>query len=188
MLPSRVYISASKICCLLIALVSTALNAADFSTTIKTASLEKHKDWYQLNAEVVYNLSPTAIEAIQSSLVLVWILNIKLTENRPIWDKTIFHKKYRYKIRYHALLSSYSISDENSSRYFNSLTTALADLSHLRNLNIINSVDIKKNSTYHVAIHLKFDKEALPLPLRALAYLDSNWDLSSDWYLWTLPP
>lgn len=175
---------------LLISLCFQPLSAGEFSAQIKTASLEIYDDWYQLDANIDYKLSPTATEAIQNNIPLVWRLNVKFKKKQPLWDKTLLNHEYRYKIRYHALLSSYSISNENAakSQYFNSLAAALNALSQIRNLKIIKSVNIEKNSIYSIAIKLQFDREVLPLPLRAMAYLNANWDLSSHWHIWTLRP
>ena len=39
---------------------------------------------------------------------------------------------------------------------------------------------------YVVAIKVSFDRDALPLPLRPLAYINPQWYLSSEWTLWPL--
>jgi hypothetical protein len=36
------------------------------------------------------------------------------------------------------------------------------------------------------AVKVNFDRDALPLPLRPIAYIDPQWYLSSDWTLWPL--
>ncbi|MEY3760764.1 MAG: hypothetical protein RIR39_2255, partial [Pseudomonadota bacterium] len=35
-------------------------------------------------------------------------------------------------------------------------------------------------------VKVSFDRDALPLPLRPIAYIDPQWYLSSDWTLWPL--
>ncbi|MDQ7091378.1 MAG: DUF4390 domain-containing protein [Methylococcales bacterium] len=175
---------------LFISVLSPVLSADEFSTQIKTAKLTPYNNYYQLSADIDYNLSPTAIEAIQSNIALTWHLNIKLKKIKPLWNTIVFNQLFSYTIRYHALLNSYSVGDSSrkKNKRFTSLTAALASISKIRNLNFIKTSIIEKNSQYTVAIKLEFDREALPLPLRPIAYLDNDWDLSSHWYLWTLQP
>ena len=175
---------------LLIVLNTQSLHASEFATQIKNASFDKHKGWYLLNANVIYQLSPTAIDAIQSNIPLTWHLKVEVKKVGMLWNDTLIKNEYSYMIRYHALLNSYSVVHQNtvSSRRFASLTLALEAMSKIEDLKILSIAEIDKNSDYIAAIKVQFDREALPLPLRPVAYLDSEWDLSSDWYIWNLKP
>lgn len=165
------------------------LQAGEFSTVIKTISFKKAPNhWYYLTIMLQYHLSPTAIRAIQSNIPLFWNLRVKIKQAQWGWNKTIFTNQYRYEIRYHPLLKTYSVHHQNKALFFQTLSRALASLAKLDDLKIIKVINIEKNKRYQLAIQLLFDREALPLPLRPLSYLDSEWDLSSDWYLWPLPP
>ncbi len=169
-------------------LFTTPVFASEFSAQIKNASLEKQDDWYMLDADVEYVLSPAAKEAIESSIPLVWHLKIQLKQVRYFHDKTVINLNYDYKIRYRALLNNYSVTNLNSKseKKYPSLSEALDSLSHIRELKVIPVSALKKNKLYEAGIKLEFDKEQLPAPLRPTAYFDSEWNLSSDWYLWQL--
>jgi hypothetical protein len=171
-------------------LFSQPLLAGEFSTQIKAIKFEKNANWYQLRADIDYHLSPIATKAIQSSIALTWCLKIKLEQTSPLWDNTLIKHKYCYKIRYHALLDSYSVHPPNNqkSKYFTSLAIALDSMSQIRNLKLIEISALDKNALYTVATKLQFEREILPLPLRPVAYLNSDWDLSSSWQLWKLEP
>jgi len=175
---------------LLISLFSQPLLAGEFSTQIKAIKFEQDADWYQLKAVIDYHLSPIATEAIQSSIALTWCLKIKLKQIRLLWDNTLIRHKYCYKIRYHALLDSYSVHDPNrqKNKFFTSLATALDSMSQISNVKLIRTSALDNNSAYVVVIKLQFDRESLPLPLRVVAYLNSNWNLSSPWQRWRLSP
>lgn len=162
--------------------------AGEFSAQIKTASLERQDGWYVLAADVDYGLSPIAKEAIRSSIPLMWCLKIQLKQVRYFRDKTLAKINYRYIIRYHALLNSYSVTNTttDTQKKYTSLAEALDALSRIRELKVIPVAALAKNQLYKVAIKLEFVKEQLPPPLRPIAYLNSEWDLSSDWYLWPL--
>ncbi len=170
-------------------LFSHPLLAGEFSTQIKAIKFEKKARWYQVKADIDYHLSPIAIEAIQSSITLTWCLNIKLEQINALWNDTLINHKHCYQISYHALLDSYSVHNVQTqkTKYFTSLATALDSISQLRNLKLIEISALDKNALYLVATKLQFDRETLPLPLRPVAYLSSDWDLSSAWQLWKLP-
>jgi hypothetical protein len=80
-------------------------------------------------------------------------------------------------------LNSYSIKNETSGQLkkYASLAEALDAMSRIRDVKVLTMNKIRRNKIYRLAIRLEFDKEALPPPLRPLAYLDRQWDLSSDW-------
>jgi hypothetical protein len=169
-------------------LASTAICASEFSAQIKTASIERQENWYVLTADVNYVLSPAAKEAIQSSIPLVWTLKIQLKQVRYFHNKTLANIHHSYKIRYHALLNNYSVTDtsRHTRKKYTSLAEALDALSRIRNLKVLPVAALRKNKLYEMRIKLEFDREQLPAPLRPVAYLNSEWDLSSDWYLWQL--
>jgi hypothetical protein len=176
------------LCLLGLCFLSPQTEAGEFSAQIKTAYLAQQGGWYMLEADVAHILSPVAREAIQSSIPLVWCLKVQLKQIRYFHDKTLVNMDYRYKIRYHALLNSYSVTNmsTNTLKKYATLSEALDALSRIRELKVLPVAALKKNRIYEVAIKLEFDKEQLPAPLRPVAYFNSDWDLSSDWYLWPL--
>ncbi len=175
---------------LFISLFSPPLLTGEFSTQIKAVKFEKNAHGYQLKADVDYHLSPIATEAIQSSIALTWCLKIKLEQINTLWNNILIKHKYCYKIRYHALLDSYSVNDPNSqkNKYFTSLVTALDSMSQIRHIKLIKASALNKNILYTVATKLQFERETLPLALKPIAYLNSDWDLSSPWQQWKLQP
>ena len=46
--------------------------------------------------------------------------------------------------------------------------------------------DFDLDEEYLVRVDVKLDIEALPLPLRPVAYLKPSWDLTSGWSRWPL--
>jgi hypothetical protein len=168
--------------------LSTPLHAGEFSAQIKNLSVEPQQTGYVLNADLDYVLSPTAKAAIQSSIPLCWHLKIRLKQQRYFYDQTVLKLNYYYRIRYHALLNTYSVKNETSGvmKKYSSLLEAFDSLSRLRGLPLISIDSVKPDNTYKLAIKLEFDKAQLPPPLRPIAYLNDEWDLSSDWYVWPL--
>jgi hypothetical protein len=163
--------------------LSLSVLAQEPAVQIKAATLTHQAEWYLLSAEVDYQLTPAAKAAIQNSIPLFWRLKIQLKQVRLWHDRSLVDSEYRYRIRYHALLNSYSIKNETSGQLkkYASLAEALDAMSRIRDVKVLTMNKIRRNKIYRLAIRLEFDKEALPPPLRPLAYLDRQWDLSSDW-------
>ncbi len=162
--------------------------AGKFSAQIQAARLEPQDGWYVLSADMEHVLSPAAKEAIQSSIPLEWCLKVRLYQVGYFHNKTVAKMNYRYRIHYHALLNSYSVTNTTTQvqKKYASLTEALDALSRIRDLKVTPLSTLHKNQAYEAKIKLQFDTEQLPPPLRPLAYFHSDWNLSSTWYLWSL--
>ena len=163
--------------------------ADTFGVAIKKAELTLINENYVLSAEMHYQLSERAKEALDNGVPLFWNLKIKLLERRNfLWNKILVEKKIRYRIQYHALLNMYRVRDEGtgSVENFSTLSAALDLISMLHNFQVIEKREIDPQKNYFAEMKILFDREVLPLPLRPIAYVNSQWYLSSDWYVWSL--
>ena len=62
--------------------------AGEFNTNIENARLIVDNDGYKLNANINFNLSPIAVEALQNSIALVWNIRFRLYRQRSyLWDE-----------------------------------------------------------------------------------------------------
>ncbi len=171
--------------CLL--LISQTLNADTFNAEIIAASLEPEAQGYLLNADITFKLSPTAIDAIEHSVSLFWSVQLKLYRPRSFfWDQKILDYAIRYRLRFHALLNMYQVENMTTGeiRRFFSLPVALNAMGRIRDVRIPVTPDSNQAKILRVTLQVKFDREALPLPLRPIAYFDSQWDLSSQLLEW----
>jgi hypothetical protein len=96
----------------------------------------------------------------------------------------------RYQLRYHALSHQYLLQNINSGAFyaFHTLEAALGTLGSLQDFPLIDKQLVEKGEEYEVLLHAELDIEALPSPLRPLAYITPAWRLDSDWYTWSLTP
>lgn len=162
--------------------------ANEYSATVVAGKTELIGNLYQFNADIEFKLSPTAKEALQKGIALTWVVIIKVQQKAAFWDTTLQKKKIKYQIQNHALMNQYSVK-KNSSEIpimYSSLTAALDYISKIRHLAIIKKQFIHQDRSYQVAVKVKFDREALPIPLRPFSYFYPQWSLSSDWTLWPL--
>lgn len=163
------------------------LQAEEATTEVRSIDFAQRNDNYYLSADIHYQLTETAREALQKGIPLYWDVLINVIRERNwIWDQTLVEFKIRYRIQYHALLNNYRVtnittSDSNS---FATLPAALTGMSAIRNIAVLGKDDIVEGEKYQVRIKSRFDREALPLPLRPASYVNPQWYLSSDWFLW----
>jgi Domain of unknown function (DUF4390) len=174
---------------LVILLIGTAYPIKAAGVKVKSAEIALLGKDYVLTADIDYQLSEEVIEALNNGVSLYWTYHFKIMERRSyLWDKTVVEKAFRYRIQYHALLKMYRVRNENNGAVdnFSTLQAALDLLSTLRDYRLIEKAEIDHQKQYVAGIKVNFERDALPLPLRPMAYLNPDWYLSSDWTLWPL--
>jgi hypothetical protein len=163
--------------------------AGKFAAEVKQAEITMQGDSTMLSADIVYQLSEKAMDALQNGVPLFWDIQVKMLQHRDFFgDKTLIDTAIRYRLQYHALLNMYRVRNEDSGEIYNfsTLSAALDLMSVLRDFRVIEKTGIAPEQHYLCAVKVNFDRDALPLPLRPIAYIDPQWYLSSDWTLWPL--
>jgi hypothetical protein len=179
----------SRCCLLILPLWSFAATASDYSAQIRYADLSHNSsDELQINAAIDYPLSPTAKEALLKGVPLEWMLTVEIRQSGWLWDSIVFKQQLPYKLQFHALLNQYAVqTSRGHSEMFLTLNAALGYMSQPQTIVIFDSSQLKADSDYQLALKTQFLREALPVPLRPFAYLDQQWYLSSNWFLWPIP-
>jgi hypothetical protein len=160
--------------------------ANEFAAEVRQAEITLQGDGYVLSADIVYQLSEKAMEALQNGVPLFWELQVKVQQQRDVlWNKTLVDTAIRYRIQYHALLNMYRVRNEGNGEVYNfsTLSAALDLMSVVRDFRVIGRTELASDKQYLCAVKVSFDREALPLPLRPIAYIDPQWYLSSEWTL-----
>ena len=177
------------LCGVLLWLLPFSGYADEFAAEVKQAKITLQSNSYVLSADIVYQLSEKAKEALQNGVPLFWNIQVKMLQHRNVlWDKTLVDTAIRYRIQYHALLNMYRVRNEGNGEVYNfsTLSAALDLMSAVRNFRVIEKAELAPEKQYLCAVKVRFDRDALPLPLRPIAYIDPQWYLSSDWTLWHL--
>jgi uncharacterized protein DUF4390 len=144
---------------------------------------------YLLNARIHYSLSAKALEALSQGVPLTLELQIRVFRRRRfLWDEEVASLKQSYQLKYHPLTEQYLVKNLNteSQHSYPTLDAALNDLGHLQNFPMLDRRVLESGEKYTAGLRVRLDIEALPAPLRPLAYLSPAWRLSSDWYSWPL--
>lgn len=161
----------------------------NYGAEIKSVVTTLKDGQYVLSANINYRLSPKAMEALQNGVALFWTVQIKTQLVRHLlWNKTLAETHLHYQLQYHALLNMYRVSHKNTQVDYNfvSLASALDSISTLNDLPFLDANKLEPAQRQVVALKIDFDHEALPLPLRPIAYFNRQWYLSSAWTVWPL--
>lgn len=161
----------------------------DFS--INYAQTRLVDNLYLLDAKLHYKLPEVPLEALQNGVALTFVLTIIVERERwYMWDEQIAILKQRYQLKYHAFSKQYVLTYLNTGIQvtFSTLEAILIQLGQLEDFPLLDKHLVSENEVYWVHLQTYLDIESLPVPLRPIAYLSSQWRLSSNWYLCPLQP
>ena len=162
----------------------------DANITIKTAKLSLQEQTYLLSSRIDYTLSEEALKALKNGITLTFNVELSIIEPRSwLWDKYHNSIHLSYQIKYHTLAQTYQATDvkNNVQHSFSRLEPALHSIGTLTEVPIHallkhDDIDVYGSLTAYLNI------EALPLPMRPMAYITPGWHLSSETFRWSLKP
>lgn len=161
--------------------------ASEFEITHLSAHLEHGS--ILMNVSIDYQFSDKSLEALQHGIPLTVEVHAQLRhENAWLWENDLLDIRFRYQIRYHPLAAVYQIKDLQTDyeQSFVTRESALVALGEIEDFVLLNHSQLIPGEPYVLSVKSFLDIEALPLPLRPLAYIDPRWNLSSDWKSWRL--
>lgn len=144
-----------------------------------------------LDAEIAYDLNDTVSEALENGVPLTFETHVQMRDAEAwIWEKDVVDHRLRTVLRYRPLSSLYELrnlqGDESLS--FATRAAALRALGRVVAMPIIERERLDLEKEYLVSVDVRLDIEALPLPMRPMAYLKSDWSISSESWEWRLRP
>lgn len=174
-------------------LVAGPALADDGAFTVRDGELSRRDGIYYLDARLDYRLSDAADEALENGVPLVIVQEVQVTRERLWgwwWDDVVAALTRRHRLQYHALSRRYVSTDLNTgdSRSFRTLTALLSDLGRIEALPLTDAERLQGSGPYSVRLRTRLDVDALPRPLRTVAYIADAWALESEWRRWRLAP
>ena len=163
--------------------------ADDF--TIRNASTSLNQQVYQLYARIDYRLTHDVLVALNNGVPITLRVDIEVKRKRRWWlNATVAILEQRYQLTYHAFSEQYLVRNLNSDALYTypTLGMAIRALGSIRGLPLLDAKFIEPGYHYDVELRSSLDIEALPAPLRPIAYITPAWRLSSDWYTCSLTP
>jgi hypothetical protein len=145
---------------------------------------------YRLNASIDWPLAQNLVDALHNGVSLTFKLHMQVFQRREwLWDENIARINQRFHLEYHALARQFVATNLNSGEFntFPNLTAALGFIGHVNHFPLLDRSLVKTGETYYVRLRARLEIEALPAPMRPIAYLSGDyWRLSSEWYTCSL--
>ncbi len=166
-----------------------ALGATADTFRIVEADTRLSEGVYLLDAEVEFDLGPKPLEALKNGVPLVIEAQIEILQRRK-WlpDTSVAALVQRYRLKFHPLTEQFLVTNLNGGERenFRTMEGALTGLGTIRGLPILDDSLLSANAEYFVRMRVGIDLEALPAPLRLLAYISGEWRAKSQWQEWQL--
>lgn len=183
---ARIWFPAFAALAVLAALAACAARAEGFA--VRDAEVVLVNDIYMVNAELRHELSEEALEALANGISLTVQVEIEFTRpRRYLWDPLVARAVQIYRLQRHELSNQYLVIDASSGRRRNygSLDAAIAALDAPPPMPVIERRRLQAGIELRAHVRTRLDIEALPAPLRPVAWLKPGWRLSSGWYSWS---
>lgn len=168
----------------------TAVARDDF--TVERFETRMERDRVVLDANIDYDFSDAALEALDSGVPLTLDVHIQV---RPadawVWQESLVDQHLRYLIRYRPLSERYLVTrlpGGDEGRSYVTRDAAIAALGEINDLDLVHQDRLDPEERYEVHLRASLDVEELPLPLKPIAYLHPAWKLSTGWTRWPLLP
>ena len=175
------------LCALL--MFSQPLSAAEFR--ISDVHVRLQNNIYLLNADLEYDFSGEALEALTNGVPLTIRIAIEIGRTHAWWwNSSSVKLEQGLRLQYHALSDQYVLENLNTGVLYayQSRGAALSAMGALRDFPLLEERLLESSEEYMVRLQARLDIEALPSPLRPIAYISPAWRLRSDWYLWSFKP
>lgn len=163
--------------------------AANEAFTIRSVETRLRNQVYTLSAKIDYHFSEPALTALKNGVPLIVLIDLEVQRERTWWlNKEVAELQQGYLLLYHALTEKYIINNLNSGAQenYDTLHAAVSALGNIEDLPILDAKLAENKGRYIVSLHAYLDLEALPAPMRPIAYISSKWRLESEWYKWPL--
>lgn len=171
---------------LLLLLGGTVAHAESGYFAVRHAQTLLRDNVYYLNADLEYQFNGTLRDALKNGVQLPIVVNVWVTRERRYWlDADVASIVQSFRLSYRALTEQYLLHNLNSEVWesFNSLEAALSTLRTVSELPIVDKQLIEEGGRHSVHVQTYLDIEALPAPLRPVAYFSHDWRLVSNTFL-----
>ncbi|HKQ30756.1 MAG TPA: DUF4390 domain-containing protein [Burkholderiales bacterium] len=167
-------------------LVAASAIRADFKVTELQTRL--HDGVLVVSGSMQLELSRKVEEALSKGIELPVLIETRLYRKRALlWDETIEAWTVRRNLGYHALSGQYIVNAGTGTDSFLSPADALRHLGTLTELRLrLPEVDMAQGDEYVVKLRARIDIEALPAPLRPVAYTTLSWHMNTGWTTWNV--
>ena len=157
---------------------------------VESAALRPAEGAYVVDARIDFAFSEDNLEAMRNGVALTVIVDIEVRRERgQWWDETLAARQLRYRIETNVLTGRYRVRDiGGGARNYRSLEEMTETIGRVESVPVIARDRLSAGAHYVARIRARLDIEALPSPLRPIAYLSPQWRLNSGWFEWQVEP
>lgn len=144
-----------------------------------------------LDAEIGYELNETVAEALENGVPLTFETHVQMRRAEAwVWESDVVEHRLRTVLLYRPLSGMYELRNLRGDEHLSFATrdAALRTLGNIVGMPVIERARLDLDQDYLVQIDVQLDIEALPLPMRPMAYLRRDWWISSERWEWRLSP
>lgn len=158
---------------------------------VQSAILREDNGHQVLDADISFGFGEESLDAIHSGVSLTILVDIELRRGPWWWSRVIAAHRLRYRIHFNGLTGRYGLRSPGlaTMRSHSSFDEMLKDIGRLRSVPIIALEELPledPSSPLRARIRALIDIEALPAPLRPIAWFSPNWrGLGSGWFEWS---
>ena len=157
---------------------------------VKSAELTLVGREYYLDANFEIGLTPTLEDALNQGLPLQFVVEFQLIYPRwytaYLWNRSVAQLEQHSRLSYNALTRQYRLSFGALHQNFDTLKDALALLGRVRPRFVVDADVLDEGKVYEAAIRMRLDVSQLPKPFQINALASRDWNLSSEWFRWTI--
>ena len=177
--------------CVIATLGAGPSNAQDSRLALRDVGVTVDEGVYELDARLDVELPEAARKAVESGLTLRLDYEIVVDRvRRFMLDAEVAALVQRYEVSYHALSQRWLVRNLNTGEQgdYGSLDSAMARISELRGLPILDTALLEPGPEYQGRIRAILDLSTAPDAFGWLLFWADDWSAESDWRTWTLRP
>ena len=164
--------------------------APDGAFVVEHAALRPAGGIWVVDARIDFAFSEDNLEAMRNGVALTVIVDIEVRRERGTWwDEILAARQVRYRIETNVLTGRYRVRNlGGGARNYRSLEEMTESLGRVESVPVIARGRLSGDARHAARIRARLDIEALPSPLRPIAYLSPRWRLNSGWFEWRIEP
>jgi hypothetical protein len=159
---------------------------------VKSAELAPNAGEFYLSANFELDLNSTLEEALNRGVALHFVVEFEVILPRwytlYLWNRRAAEYEQRYRLSYNALTRQYRVSLGGLHQGFDTLEEALVLVGRFTRRRVFSADQLAAGKVYEAQIRMRLDTGQLPKPFQIDAIGSRDWNLSSDWYRWTVTP
>ena len=156
---------------------------------VRSASTEIVDGVYTLDARTQLVLSSEALAALESGVTLTIELQLQVIRSRRFMiDDVEAELATGFELEFSPVSQRYIVRSLNSGDQdsFATLYSALNNLGRVQGLPVIDDALLEAGKSYRVRLRALLSTRQYPAPLRLLFFWRDQWQLTSEWFEWSL--